>query len=64
MPKAAEPGGAAGTGWVAPTAGGSASAGPQRRPRDATAVTEMLRDRPTWEGDARDPGEERTTRLP
>jgi len=35
---------------------------PDRRPRDATAVTEVLRDRPAWEGDARDM-EERTTRL-
>ena len=24
---------------------------PDRRPRDATAVTEMLRDRPAWEGE-------------
>ena len=31
---------------------------PDRRPRDATAVTEMLRDRPVWEG------EEPTTKLP
>ena len=36
---------------------------PDRRPRDATAVTEMFRDRPSWEGEAHDPGEERTTRL-
>jgi hypothetical protein len=36
---------------------------PERRPRDATAVTEMLRDRPTWEGEPREPSEERTTRL-
>ena len=50
------------TGWVAPPRA-ERERGPERRPRDATAVTEMLRDRPTWEGDARDPGEERTTRL-
>src|SRR4051794_1851245 len=36
---------------------------PERRPRDATAVTEMLRDRPTWEGEPREPSAERTTRL-
>jgi hypothetical protein len=36
---------------------------PDRRPRDSTAVTEMLRDRPSWEGEPRAPGEERTTRL-
>ena len=38
-----------------------------RRPRDATAVTEMLRDRPSWEGDAReapvDHSREETKRL-
>jgi hypothetical protein len=36
---------------------------PERRPRDATAVTEMLRDRPRWEGEPRDASDERTTRL-
>ena len=51
------------TGWVAPPRA-ERERGPERRPRDATAVTEMLRDRPTWEGEARDPGEARTTRLP
>lgn len=35
---------------------------PERRPRDATAVTELLRDRPAWEGEPRDPAEKRTTR--
>src|SRR4051794_15622923 len=40
---------------------------PDRRPHDATAVTEMLRDRPTWEGEEPttrlpDPSEDRTTR--
>jgi hypothetical protein len=49
-------------GWVAPPPRGERDRRPDRRPRDATAVTEMLRDRPRWEGD--DPGEERTTRLP
>jgi hypothetical protein len=41
-------------GWVAPPRR-EGDRRPERRPRDATAVTEMLRDRPTWE--------ERTTRL-
>jgi hypothetical protein len=50
-------------GWVAPPQR-ERDRRPDRRPRDATAVTEMLRDRPTWEGDAAAPGEERTTRLP
>ena len=40
--------------WVAAAARASASAAPERQPRDATAVTEMLRDRPSWEGDARE----------
>ena len=52
------------TGWVSPGRGERERAA-DRRPRDATAVTEMLRDRPSWEGDARDidPSRERTTRL-
>jgi hypothetical protein len=51
---------------------------PDRRPRDPSAVTDVLRERPAWEGDPReppvdpraqttrlpDPSEERTTRLP
>jgi hypothetical protein len=52
---------------------------PDRRPRDPSSVTEVLRERPAWEGDPRDPpvdpgaqttrlpsdrSEERTTRLP
>lgn len=37
---------------------------PDRRPRDATAVTEMLRDRPAWEGDVPDPSRATTTKLP
>jgi hypothetical protein len=41
-------------GWVAPPRR-ERDRSPERRPRDATAVTEMLRDRPSWE--------ERTTRL-
>jgi len=28
---------------------------PDRRPRDATAVTEFLRDRPSWEGEVNEP---------
>jgi hypothetical protein len=40
--------------WVAPPQR-ERDRRPERRPRDATAVTEMLRDRPTWE--------EKTTRL-
>ena len=36
---------------------------PDRRPRDATTVTEMLRDRPAWEGEPPDPSREKTTRL-
>jgi hypothetical protein len=61
-------------GWVAPP-GRERDRRPERRPRDATAVTEMLRDRPSWEEstsrlDERmterlpDPSEERTARLP
>jgi hypothetical protein len=42
------------TGWVAPPQR-ERDRRPDSRPRDATAVTEMLRDRPTWE--------EKTTRL-
>ena len=37
--------------WVAP-ARGERERTPDRRPRDATAVTEMFRERPSWEGDA------------
>jgi hypothetical protein len=37
---------------------------PDRRPRDTTAVTEMLRDRPAWEGEPPDPSRAETTRLP
>ena len=58
-------------GWVAPPPRGERDRRPERRPRDATAVTEMLRDRPAWEGEPQDPttrlpdrAEERTTRLP
>ena len=36
-----------------------------RRPRDATAVTQALRDRPAWEGEPTDdPSRARTTKLP
>ena len=55
------------TGWVAPPRR-QRERTPDRRPRDATAVTEFLRDRPSWEGDIGDApttrlGDERTTRL-
>jgi hypothetical protein len=55
------------TGWVAPPRR-ERERTPDRRPRDATAVTEFLRDRPSWEGDIGDAptsrlGEEQTTRL-
>jgi hypothetical protein len=49
-------------GWVAVPPRGERDRRPERRPRDATAVTEMLRDRPAWEGDAPSPEEERTGR--
>jgi hypothetical protein len=51
-------------GWVAPPPRDERDRRPDRRPRDTTAVTEMLRDRPSWEGEPHSPGEERTTRLP
>ncbi len=62
---------AADDGWVSP-ARRERERTPERRPRDATAVTEMLRDRPAWEGDAREApldrsqrkGDEPTERLP
>ena len=47
------------TGWVAPPRR-ERERTPDRRPRDATAVTEFLRDRPSWEGDI---GDAPTTRL-
>jgi hypothetical protein len=37
---------------------------PDRRPRDATAVTQMLRERPEWEGEPPDPSRAETTKLP
>ncbi|MBE2318251.1 hypothetical protein DVA67_019875 [Solirubrobacter sp. CPCC 204708] len=54
-------------GWVAPPRRERPRT-PDRKPRDATAVTEFLRDRPSWEGDIGDApttrlGDERTTRL-
>jgi hypothetical protein len=49
--------------WVAPPPREPVRT-PDRRPRDATAVTEMLRDRPAWEGDVPDPSRAPTTRLP
>ncbi len=53
-------------GWVAPPPR-SDERRPDRRPRDTGAVTEVLRDRPAWEGEPRDPSDPshaRTTRLP
>jgi hypothetical protein len=52
--------------WVAPPRRERERGGrdPDRRPRDATAVTEMLRERPAWEGDVPDPSRTQTTRLP
>ena len=49
--------------WVAPPQR-TRERVPDRAPRDATAVTEMLRDRPAWEGDVPDPSRAKTTRLP
>lgn len=49
-------------GWVAPEPR-RREPRPERRPRDTGAVTEVLRDRPAWEGEPRDP-DARTTRLP
>jgi hypothetical protein len=37
-------------GWVAPSRP-AREARPDRRPRDASAVTDVLRDRPAWEGE-------------
>jgi hypothetical protein len=49
--------------WVAPPPRTAPRA--DRRPRDATAVTEALRDRPAWEGEPSDePSRARTTKLP
>src|SRR3954470_10178620 len=53
-PEPANPAAEEAEGWVAPPQR-ERDRRPDRRPRDATAVTEMLRDRPRWE--------ERTTRL-
>ena len=49
-------------GWVSPERS-ERERTPDRRPRDATAVTEMLRDRPSWEGEPPDPSREQTKRL-
>ncbi len=49
--------------WVAPPPRERERA-PDRRPRDATAVTELLRDRPAWEGEVPDPSRAETTQLP
>ncbi|WP_157592169.1 hypothetical protein [Solirubrobacter soli] len=51
------------TGWVAPPQR-EPDRRPDRRPRDATAVTEMLRERPTWEEQTTRLDESTTTRLP
>jgi hypothetical protein len=52
--------------WVAPPRREPVRGGrdPNRRPRDATAVTEMLRDRPVWEEKTTRLDESPTTRLP
>jgi hypothetical protein len=50
-------------GWVAPPPREPVRT-PERRPRDATAVTEMLRDRPAWEEKTTRLDESPTTRLP
>jgi hypothetical protein len=49
--------------WVAPPQR-TRERVPDRAPRDATAVTEMLRERPEWEGEVPDPSRAKTTRLP
>ncbi len=49
--------------WVAPPPR-ERERTPDRRPRDATAVTELLRDRPAWEGEVPDPSRAETTKLP
>jgi hypothetical protein len=51
------------TGWVAPPTR-ERDRRPDRRPRDATAVTEMLRDRPAWEEKTTPLDEDMTARLP
>jgi hypothetical protein len=48
--------------WVAPPQPERERA-PDRRPRDATAVTEMLRERPAWEGEPSDQAGAKTSRL-
>jgi hypothetical protein len=50
-------------GWVAPPPREPVRTA-DRRPRDATAVTEMLRDRPAWEERTTRLDESPTTRLP
>src|SRR4051812_43421046 len=54
---------AAEEGWVAPPRR-ERDRRPERRPRDATAVTEMLRDRPSWEESTTRLDERLTERLP
>ncbi|HET6548157.1 MAG TPA: hypothetical protein VFG79_06875 [Solirubrobacter sp.] len=49
--------------WVAPPQR-AREPRPDRRPHDATAVTEMLRERPAWEGEPPDASRAETTRLP
>jgi hypothetical protein len=50
--------------WVAPPPR-AREPRPDRRPRDAGAVTEAFKDRPAWEGEALDdPSSARTTKLP
>jgi hypothetical protein len=54
---------AAEEGWVAPPRR-DRDRRPERHPRDATAVTEMLRDRPSWEESTSRMDERLTERLP
>jgi hypothetical protein len=50
--------------WVAPPPR-ERQERPDRRPRDASAVTEVLRERPAWEGEPEeDPSRARTQKLP
>ena len=49
--------------WVAPPRR-ERQRTPDRRPRDASAVTEVLRDRPAWEGEPPDPSRAETHEPP
>jgi hypothetical protein len=52
-----------GVDWIT-VPGGGRERRPDRRPREPSAVTEVLRDRPAWEGEPPDPSRAETTRLP